>query len=167
MKRRISHHNPYLVNAKKESIKPRTLASIQCRRCEDFYLRKLQIDNGRDFVSNGPCEDIMTKEIIRPTYRPSRPIKSLKTRRRRRRRKNPSKTHPQIQISNTTRLPKTITFHNCIFSSVSYQLGNWVVSHQAANVPLTVEHEATNLSGYTKINENWVKYRFFVVDVCA
>jgi hypothetical protein len=87
-----------LVNAKKESIKPRTLASIQCRRCEDFYLRKLQIDNGRDFVSNGPCEDIMTKEIIRPTYRPSRPIKSLKTRRRRRRKKKKKKTLPRVLI---------------------------------------------------------------------
>jgi hypothetical protein len=76
---------------KKESIKPRTLASIQCRRCEGFYLRKLQIDNGRDFVSNGPCEDIMTKEIIRPTYRPSRPIKSLKKKKKRRRKEKKKK----------------------------------------------------------------------------
>jgi hypothetical protein len=35
------------------------------------------------------------------------------------------------------------------------------------NVPLTVENEATNLSEYTKIYEDWVKCRFFVVDVCS
>jgi len=39
----------------KESVKPWTVASIQCRRCKDFHMRKLEIDNGRDLVSNSPC----------------------------------------------------------------------------------------------------------------